>query len=187
MRRLLKQEVEEYVDKLREKVVQEDNKTIIGGNLEVDGTIVSNTKIESVLITGDEIIEKMEGYAFLKLSEASWTPIYVGAVKTGNKLTIVVSGTLNRGADGQGNPNLCYITINSNVMSKLYPWVDNVLEQKIIYFQKDAFNQTPIQIRTVKEGTSLRYEIFNIQTLDASTDYYFRLEQTFLLSNSLAV
>lgn len=155
----------------------QDLGAIFSGNVNIDGNFTANS-----------IIENMIGYSFENLSKSLWTPIYVGAVKNGNKLTIVFSGTLNRGVDGAGNPNLCYVRINSSVGSKLYPWVDNVLEQKVIYFQKDAFNQTPIQIRTIKDdGSNLRYQIFGLETLDASTDYYFRLEQTFLLSDSLVV
>ena len=176
MRRLLKQEVEEYVDKLREKVAQEDNKTIIGANLDVDGSI-----------TGNEIVEKMNGYSFENYSPSLWTAIYVGAVKNGNKLTIVISGTFNRGANGEGNPNIAYINLPSSVAEKLFPWTGTVLEQKSINFQKDPFNQTPLQIGTMKDGNALRYQLYGIQGLAASTDYYFRLEQTFLLSDSLAV
>lgn len=82
MRRLLKQEVEEYVDKLREKVVQEDNKTIIGGNLDVNGQIRVNEFSEFVSKKGEqhymlvlngqigddvEIIDATATYAFIKL------------------------------------------------------------------------------------------------------------------------
>lgn len=138
-------------------------------------------------ITAPSIIETMTGYSFSQMSATLWTPIYIGAVKTGNKLTIVLSGTFNRGDSGSGNPNLCYVRIPSQVGAKLFPWTEQVLEQKVINFQKSAFNQTAIQIRTVKEDNStLRYQIYGIDTLDASTDYYFRIEQTFLLSDSLA-
>ena len=82
MRRLLKEEVEEYVDKLREKVVQKGNTTEFGGNIDVGGEI-----------TGNEIVEKMSGYSVENISN-NWTPTYISAVKNGNKLTIVFCGNV---------------------------------------------------------------------------------------------
>ncbi len=154
----------------------QDLGSIFSGNVNIDGNFTANS-----------IIEKMNGYSFDNYSPSLWTPIYVGAVKNGNKLTIVISGTFNRGANGDGNPNIAYINLPSLVAEKLFPWTGTVLEQKSINFQKDPFNQTPLQIGTMKDGNALRYQLYGIQGLAASTDYYFRLEQTFLLSDSLAV
>ena len=187
MRRLLKQEVEEYVDKLREKVVQDGNTTQIGGNLEVDGTVISNTKIESNLITGNEIVEKMSGYSFIKSpTEGQYYDLsYVGVCKNGNKITFVIAGKMNI-PDNTQIYGIGNFIVPDDIGTKLFPIIDN----QIAFLSVNA--QITYNSRVVISGIFNKNSTRNIDVrlyaagLTVNTDYYFRIEQTFLLSDNLA-
>lgn len=177
MRRLLKQEVEEYVDKLREKVVQEDNKTIIGGNLEVDGSI-----------SGNEIVEKMSGYAFIpdtNLASNCITLNYVGIVKNGNKLTLAIAGVFNHttGATIDSNPNIGRFTLPQAVKDKLYPNSLGNFENKSILFLNSSTEGISKYTRLTSNFLVQFFKLNEGFKLD--TDYGFRYEATFLLSSNL--
>lgn len=183
MRRLLKQEVEEYVDKLREKVVQDGNKTVIGGNLDVDGSI-----------TGDEIVEKMEGYSFVKSTNEEIDIIYAGIVKNGNKLTMVLFGAITPAS-------------NKSVDTMIELGTFNLIEEikaKIIWYTSGSLSYVTAEgkvpltysvansldgqfyFRADSQGNEV-VRLYNKGQLNVGTTYHFRIEQTFLLSDNLAV
>lgn len=194
MRKLLKNEVETYVDKLKDKVVQEDNKTIIGGNLEVDGTIISNTKVESDLITGNEIVEKMSGYSFIQGSKdgLTLTPVYCSAVKTGNKLTLVIFGKAQRSGDVASDfAEFGAFIIPNSVAEKIYPTAlgsqtNAVLSKTIQLF---SFPSSKIDCNMIvnKYDNRLQTYVYEVNNLQLNIEYQYRIEMTFLLSDNLAV
>lgn len=187
MRRLLKQEVEEYVDKLREKVVQEGNKTIIGGNLDVDGTI-----------TGDEIVENMAGYSYYHSVQDGITlnPIYCGVVKNGNKLTLVIFGKAQRTGDIANNfAEFGVFIIPKTVADKIYPTPlgnqTNAVLSKTIQLFSAPNSKIDCNVIVNKYLSSnqnkLQVYMYGMSNLALNTEYQYRIEMTFLLSDNLAV
>lgn len=146
-------------------------------------------------ITAPSIIEDMEGYSFSKVeSLTEENVIYAGVCKNGNKITFVLFGTYTKKSENPTvNPVLGTFTIPSSVGAKLYPYSGNTLldlnieyspsvsSQKIILpgnFTKLSSTKVSIGAYLVHEGGSSR--------LVAETPYLFRVEATFLLSDSLA-
>ena len=160
-------------------ITQNGNTTQIGGNLDVDGTI-----------NGNEIVEKMEGYSFTKLNETQWTPIYVGAVKNGNKLTLAIYGELQRTTnETEQGIYIGRFTIPTSIVPKLYPDENTNLEWKIINFFLGATDTSP-QPRTIQcqmVNNTLNIFLRDFKNFALNTKYKFRYEVTFLLSDNMAV
>ena len=146
------------------------------------------------LITGGEIVEKMSGYSFSQLDESKWSAIYVGVCKNGNKLSIVIFGSLNSNNQTSYTTSVARITVPSAVYNKLYPYTvgssEDVLQTlqvlltdssnatttvlKTVTVQKDTFNRIAFALRGMNSE------------LEANKNYFFRIETTFLLSENLA-
>ena len=166
------------LDDLAENVVvnKETNTTEIGGNLDVDGNFTANS-----------IIENMSGYTMTNLSPNITTAVYGSTVKNGNKLTIAYAFTINRGVDGTGNPNLLRIVLPTEIRPKIIPWTDNLIEQKSVKLFKSQWTTIDLQLAVVKDATGLFLQLYAINNLDAETNYYGRIEMTFLLSDNMVV
>ena len=150
----------------------------IGGDLEVSGDI-----------TGDSIIENMSGYSFQLTEEnPELTIIYAGVVKNGNKITFVIFGKYNRPAEDPAvNPSLGKFIVPLEVASKIHPWSSNFVDSKNVPFFASASSISNKVVGTEKKtSTSIQFTAYGTHTLTANTDYMFRVEETFLLSNSLA-
>ena len=141
-------------------------------------------------ITAPSIIENMSGYSFTKQTptKGTLTYVYAGAVKNGNKLTLVCAYTFNKNADATGSVTIGRFLIPSAVMSKIYPFVGaNIVEIKQIEAFKDSVNYKTIKSSFYKyDAISLYCSIEDVSQLDAETDYYIRQEITLLLSDNLA-
>ena len=157
----------------------------IGGNLTVTGGISGNA------ITGDSIIENMNGYTASFPTNTGWTieKVYVGAVKNGNKLTVVVAVNATKGAGALANPTLCKINIPSAVGSKLYPALIGgyyFLDNRIIKAWSSYTNSIDaVSYIDKQSNTQLSFVIDNSTNFVQDTTYYYRYEATFLLSDSL--
>ena len=143
-------------------------------------------------ITAPSIIEDMDGYALGPTSDITWTKTYVGACKNGNKLTIVYAGTYTRGADGS-TADLNYLTIPSEIGAKLYPFTLGS-ETRVLAIDEVLFKDTSegeslktLGVYWIKSSnTRLFPRLAGLSSLTSAKTYYFRLEATFLLSDSLA-
>ena len=139
-------------------------------------------------ITGDEIIENMSGYSYVEGTTAGYTtsPVYVGAVKTGNKLTLVVALTFTRNADAVDDEfSMGRITIPEDILAKILPFLSNVVDARdIIAFASDESKE--IRCYITKPSTYLQFnaDVYN-RNITANKEYYIRYEATFLLSDSL--
>ena len=141
------------------------------------------------LITGGEIVEKMSGYSFDRIGSGltNWTPIYVSAVKNGNKITFVIFGTYN--AESPTAQSLGYFNIPSSVADKLYPYplgIDTrVLDTKLTNFYSGLTSFKNAVVEFDKHSTLPQIGI-SLRPIDlvAETTYYFRVEATFLLSDN---
>lgn len=142
-------------------------------------------------ITAPSIIENMAGYSYS--SSTSTYPItrditYIGAVKNGNKLTLVNSQEITRlDTIGDGIISLGSFNIPIEVGNKLIPVRGNWLAFLEVYCASDYASGTTLKALIIKDtATSLRCVLYGCNTLTLNTKYYIRLESTFLLSNNLA-
>ena len=158
---------------------------IFSGNITISGNLTVTGGISGNAITGDSIIENMTGYS-ADTPHADVTLAYVGAVKNGNKVTFAVVGTLNEAShSGLGYVVPCVFRIPSAVGAKLFPISGSSLSYgKLGMFSGyDTAIDVPV-IVTKSDNTSIYMRIYD-STLSLNTDYYFRFEITFLLSDSL--
>lgn len=155
------------------------------------------TSSEDSIAAQKPVIEDMTGYTFTRLgSNAQFNKAelnYVGIVKNGNKLTLAVSGVVNFTAqffsDGGGNLGSFYFP--ASVMSKLYTTtiagVDSILSVGPISYALTQKVFKTAAFRVSKPTTSyITLVLLSSADITSNTDYYFRWEQTFLLSENLA-
>ena len=158
----------------------------IGGNLAVTGDILGDD------ITGNSIVENMSGYSFTKATDENVTYeyVYVGAVKNGNKLSIVVAVNITKGAGADAQISLGNIICPQAIMDKLYPtnvgaypFLDN---DKLTIFS--AFNSAVDVLAYIEKGTypdKLVIRLGDTSNMVQDTKYFVRYEATFLLSDDL--
>lgn len=145
-------------------------------------------------ITSPSIIETMSGYSFTKrIADYDWTPIYVGIVKNGNKLTFVMFGSINIATLTDSYTNLAFLDIPSDLGAQLFPYevqgYGNVLDNsKITYMDSTILGtfQDGLVIIQKQSDSRLAIQIRGLSSLTLNRDYYFRIEKTFLLSDNLA-
>lgn len=154
---------------------------IFNGNVNIAGNL-----------TADSIIENMSGYSANLVdtdTKKTISNIYTGAVKNGNKLTLVTAVevtisdvTYNRYA------YLCSFTIPSAIGALLYPAFGSILDTKNLIIVVDG------DVETLKEGTgyvqkaggqTLYFRCKLPADLELGKTYYIRYEATFLLSAGL--
>lgn len=150
----------------------------VGGGLDVVGSI-----------TGGEIVEDMVGYDFER--EATLTDHfvinYVGAVKNGNKLTLVVSGVYTRVAGDSANLLIGRFIIPAAIYNKLVNNSLGALDNKAINCFSGTGVYKTVPVRITKGGLYyLNIVFYSMSTLTENTSYEVRYEVTFLLSDNLA-
>lgn len=184
------------IDANQHLIVNYDNGTtqdlgaIFSGNLNINGIITANV-VDGLKVTGDEIVEKMSGYGFIpnEVENLSITTIYAGVVKNGNKLTIVQFGKITR-TGTISFADLGTFFIPSSVADKLNPTplgvVSGALSSKVISFFDSP--QSCVDLKTmVRKGTnSVISTAYGLGNLTLNTEYQFRIETTFLLSDNMA-
>ena len=171
----------------------------IGGDLSVVGDINGKDIDMSGKIEGAEIVEKMVGYAFYANQlDHAWSPVYVGICKNGNKLTFVIFGTFTTAQDETTVfADLGNLVVPKSVFDKLYPYTiggNNAILATSVVKAVDA-SATPYASKGIDvianiikyESGDSRFIIPRIYSteLTAEKTYYFRIEQTFLLSDNL--
>lgn len=157
---------------------------IFSGNVNIAGNFTANS-----------IIENMAGYSFVQSSMA-WNPVYVGIVKTGNKLTVVTFGSYTYHTGDTGNMILGFYNIPIAVGSKLYPYtaggLTNILDQREIQLFDDEYtNRSPkVPVSEVQKMSTAQIAVvlrrLDLSSLEDGKTYVFRHEVTFLLSDNLA-
>lgn len=142
-------------------------------------------------ITATSITEIMAGYGFIPETPSNWTLeyVYASAVKTGNKITFVLSLNLTKSAGASNFPAIANFSMPVEVYNKLYPtrigdysWLDvRVLNA---FYTENANVAVPARI---SKGATGRIGIqINGANMVEGTTYYLRYEATFLLSDNLA-
>lgn len=181
-------EMKTYVDTIKDLIVENTNTntTEIGNNVEIDGNLAVNSGI-----TADSIIENMGAeYTFTASASTDIAVAYAGVVKTGNKITFVISGTF--------TPTQVYNAGETRVMGTFtmpeavgQKLIANVGTNRIGYkaFKLciDAYQGIQCNSFFTKNDDTSGYFSFGLSEQNtANTTYYFRFEETFLLSDSLA-
>ena len=176
--------------------ITQDLGLLFSGNINVDGTISCTSinatgEVDGHKVTGDEIVEKMQGYAYLPRTKENITitPIYASCVKNGNKVTFVQFLELTRTGDVENNNAILgAFAIPSSIGAKLYPYnltLSNVLDSKFVQAFSSFTSKLDIPTLCVKLNDAQIYSMaFNLQNMALNTKYMFRYEVTFLLSNN---
>ena len=144
--------------------------------------------------TADSIIENMSGYAFVnQQADKAWTPVYAGVVKNGNKITFVVFGKMTASSADPSSATIARFTIPASVGTNLYPYTlggaSDILDNKFCGFFDYVSSYKQVAYNVKKDSnTSIAFILRNINGsgLTDSTEYVFRIEETFLLSENLA-
>ena len=157
----------------------QDLGAIFSGNVNIDGNFTANS-----------IIENMSGYSFAEYAGFSnkgvTEPIYAGACKNGNKLTLVYAFNFTPNENASGSAYCARFYIPSSVMNKIYPAFNSIVSSQTIDAVID--NSTRVQIvgYTIKQDNiSLYFGLSKLENLTPNIKYYIRLEVTFLLSDNL--
>ena len=170
------------------------------GDLGVSQDIACNNinvyyKVDAGSVEANEIKEKMTGYsASLSTFETgfNFTKTYVGCVKTGNKITFAIAGTIRRTANIQSYgafSSVLKFTIPQDVADKLYPKSTSfgyVLATNKLNCFKSEEASVDIVIDWAKPAfNQVEVVLIGLNDLDLNEDYYIRTDVTFLLSDSL--
>ena len=153
---------------------------IFSGNVNIAGNL-----------TADSIIENMSGYSYENPAESGITKskVYVGACKNGNKLTFVVALKINFDATYTGTTfNFGRIVVPQAVYDKLYPvnfGGTPLLEFKTVEAVPDSLDPIPVNFYSSKGSTSIFLRVTKSSDMAVNTDYYVRIESTYLLNDSL--
>ena len=159
-----------------------DAGNLFNGNVNIDGNFTANS-----------IIENMSGYSYSKAATENVTfdEQYVGAVKNGNKLTLVIFTEITKTATQNDYTNIGEITLPSSVASQIVPYTqsisNNVVECKQIQAALSTSLTTFVNMDLLvrKVGNTILFSI-RPNNLVADSKYLARIEITFLLSDNLA-
>lgn len=147
-------------------------------------------------ITANSIIENMAGYSFTKQTHTNITNeiIYAGAVKNGNKLTLVVFQKFTRTGTAYYIP-FGEFSLPLDIANKIYTYAigggtANVCEVKKCEFipNVDSGYNSAISSPVIiyKSGSSLTIRNYSPDDFTLNQEYLIRFEVTFLLSDNLA-
>ena len=147
-------------------------------------------------ITAPSIIENMSGYSFSNLSVTGLTvnTVYAGAVKTGNKLTIVWFGKLTKTSayTGADYATFARFVLPEAILAKIFPTDLGGGGTCVAFGNASLFYDNTItkmdKLYNINKGgtTTLNILITGLDSMTQDKVYYCRIEQTFLLSDSLA-
>ena len=149
-------------------------------------------------ITAPSIIENMSSeYNFVNQPVPdgySKNFIYGGIVKNGNKITIVIFGSITRISD---SPSQSYVPfarahLPHSVMEKIIPYTISgqtiVSSSNVSLF--NTYNNSVSKVcacSKIEASDQLLWSIYSLNNLAKDTTYFIRIEQTFLLSENLAI
>ena len=158
----------------------QDLGAILQGNVNIDGNLTANS-----------IIENMSGYIYEKENiGADLTPIFVSAVKNGNKLTCVWFLSLSATKTDYSAHSFGDITMPDNILIRLVPFslsgIDNLLDVKVIPLYNEYNAKIDANLILQKYTHSITPKLY-VKGLTIGTRYLLRYEVTMLLNDSLAV
>ena len=188
MEKMLDKKSRDFAKNMRDTMIYDEdkNEVQIGTNIYADGNFTANS-----------IIENMSGYSFNKATDtkATRTYYYAGAVKTGNKITFVifVDMILKIDADITGPKIDCgSFNIPRDVADKLYPvsiGSGEALSSTATFANTNHINTGKIVYASVVKvsPTQINFGFYVPNSTPTNTRLTIRLENTFLLSDNMAV
>ena len=167
---------------------------IAGQNI-APANVAATASVSAPSITGGAIIEDMVGYSFSTYGTnptgLTITFTYAGMVKNGNKLTLALAGKIQRsGTLSPQNTNAILFTIPQEVYDKLFETTisgNTLLTTKgLELYNTYSSHITVPAILSKTSAHTLRLVIYSLNSMTDGTEYTFRYEETFLLSDNLA-
>lgn len=167
--------------------------TDLGGIVDV---VNDKITIDEITSTGNSIeaskpiIENMTGYSFNESTQTKGVLdyVYTGAVKNGNKLTLVAAITFSKNVGSSGNVVIGSFEIPSAVLANVYPIASttvSIIPVLAIDYGQAAFPSVNTRCAVNKyTDHNLTFEI-ELSPLTEEVSYYIRCEITILLSASL--
>ena len=137
----------------------------------------------------DETIFLNVSFSPATIEDASVNFVYAGVVKNGNKITFAIFGTITRTSASQ--LQLARFYVPEAILAKLFPYQvgqSSILSQKeLSCFVTSGVNNLGVEITCefTKSSTTVIINLRKVDELVANTEYSFRIEQTFLLSENL--
>ena len=156
----------------------EDLGAIFNGNINIDGNFTANS-----------IIENMSGYSFITTStDAVFTLTYVGVVKNGNKLTLVIAGqmTLDSSINPGNYKQFGTFVVPSSVGALIYPNMSSDRVGPTIVPVSSGVQNIAVHGGFLSKYSNTNFGCYfsPVSTISVGT-YYLRYEATFLLNDSL--
>lgn len=153
----------------------------VSGDLSVDDINASGN------IIGKSIIQNELSIPYTAVSPSATTIeyTYVGHVQNGNKITFVVAGEATRTGTQGGFTDIGYFTLPTAIADKIIPAYSQVVDIRPLVFFVNASNIVESKYTLVKNQYNAMFVRPNFESLTANTKYYFRIEVTFLLSDSI--
>ena len=162
----------------------QDLGAIFNGNVNIDGNFTANS-----------IIENMTGYsAYLgSITGLTIENVYTGAVKNGNKLTLVGALKLTRTSElPLGSQVIMTFAMPNDVRAKLYPTTIGgygcLSFKRLKAVNVDNNTMYDLDVFLTTAGTS-SVQVFiqgaSVNNLPLNTEVYLRIEDTYLLSDNL--
>lgn len=173
-----------------------DSAVIADANGKISVKSITAEEIKGGDITGDSIIENMSGYSYTRPTGASTFNIdYAGAVKNGNKLTLVVSlvfipaATLPAGANLPCGTFYVPAEIATKLIGSKAYGINDVLAFNFLSVpqveSQSYVNGNLVAVKVGQSGNGIELRIYSGGQVVAGTSYKMRAEITLLLSDSL--
>ena len=210
MRRMYsKKQLEEQIDsnamEIAKQAIQDDKDAIESGTIQnvvgvdSDGEWVKSDSLNIASVKANEIIENMSGYSYSPFTKTNMTleSIYAGAVKNGNKLSLVIFAKFTRtGEIANDFATLGKFVIPKSVGDKIIPTTigsitNAVLSKNVLLFNSPSSSASSNVL--VAKGTesstkdNLTIYLYNVNGKTLDTTYQLRLEMTFLLSDNMLI
>ena len=157
----------------------QDLGAIFSGNVNVDGNFTANS-----------IIENMQGYSIS--NNTYLTNQYTSVVKTGNKITFVIAGTLTptEAMINNGGDWLVTFYIPNDILSKIkviQTFGDGLVRVGLVpsFSSQNQYKNAGYRCEKLSNGLRFRY-LTTGASLTANTPYVINIEVTFLLSDNMA-
>ena len=163
----------------------------IAGQTIAPAVVNATSSIDAPAITGDSIIETMTGYDFTPVNENLQEIAYAGVCKNGNKITFVMASKITPDATfiSNGGGNIAGFGVPHAIFEKLYPFYGSgiTISYKSLLMVVSQSETVTAMTRTQKSTYTDTVQVVLLSAgLTAGKEYYFRYEETFLLSENLA-
>lgn len=181
MEKMLDKKSRDFAKNMRDTMVYDKtkNEVQIGTNLNADGNFTANS-----------IIENMQGYSILNNTLLSNQ--YISVVKTGNKITFVIAGTitLSQAVINNGGEWLTVFNVPNDILSKIKvieTFGGDIVRVGTVpsFSSQDAYKTAKYRCEKLKTGLKFTY-LTGGASLVANTPYVINIEVTFLLNDNMA-